>query len=170
MTASAPRPECAECAAPATLTGDAPYCETCYWEAHPRCDRCGECITDGYATDDGERWCSLDCAGMTQEQYDAMHDADGDAAAVYWTEWEDWADDEKPDPDWAARVAVLGAFPDAPAPVPPVAGPEPDGGDDDACRECNGDAPHGDRPHKGDALCWDCYRSLYGEGFLEGDA
>jgi hypothetical protein len=40
------------------------------------------------------------------------------------------------------------------------------------CRECkeHGGAPEGDRPFKGDNLCWDCYRHLYPEPDAEDDA
>ena len=31
------------------------------------------------------------------------------------------------------------------------------------CRDCGRDASEGDRPMKDDALCWDCYRTIYEE-------
>lgn len=38
-----------------------------------------------------------------------------------------------------------------------------DGEEDEPCRECGEDASEDDRPMKDDALCWDCYRDIYGE-------
>lgn len=35
--------------------------------------------------------------------------------------------------------------------------------DDEPCRECGEDASDGDRPMKGDNLCWGCYREMYEE-------
>jgi formylmethanofuran dehydrogenase subunit E len=36
-------------------------------------------------------------------------------------------------------------------------------GENEPCRECGEDASEDDRPMKDDALCWDCYRDIYGE-------
>jgi hypothetical protein len=56
------------------------------------CDKCGERIREGYGTDDGGAFCSLACAGLTQAEYNQLHDeydnGDGPEPFVYWTEYQ----------------------------------------------------------------------------------
>jgi hypothetical protein len=78
------------------------------------CDECGAYVRDGYANDDGGAFCSLECAGIEQDEYDALHADDADAEPfLWWTQWEEpEGDDAEQDP----------APP--PAPTPPALIPQ----------------------------------------------
>lgn len=50
------------------------------------CATCGKPFKEGIIWD-GEVYCSVECTGMSQEEYDAQYD-DDDCDCAFWTEWE----------------------------------------------------------------------------------
>lgn len=49
------------------------------------CEKCGKVITDGF-TDTCDAYCSIECMGMTYEEYNAQYMDNEDCC--HWTEWE----------------------------------------------------------------------------------
>lgn len=49
------------------------------------CEKCGKPIIEGYS-DEGDAYCSLDCLGMSYDEFMEQYSDEQDC--VFWTEWE----------------------------------------------------------------------------------
>lgn len=68
-----------------TVNDVAEFCLENEFEGINFCEKCGKPIIEGYC-DEGDAYCSLECLGMTYDEF--MEQYSDDIDCIYWTEWE----------------------------------------------------------------------------------